>query len=252
MKYLVAFFYILFFLQYGCGKHTGGDKIDPTPEHPTDGPIVDQEPGSEPPSEPIPPVIEAPDDPVVVEDPIDPEPDPEPIPNPTPEEDFKFNIKFGGSSTYNTSARRVKYEKAIQVVQDVIRDPEFKKRVLAHTYGGKVGFASSSKTPAQVYKHMMDGNETLQNTVDNEMDLEVRFYYANNSTVGYTYSSVKYIYVNTKFFDSYKLSSVAANMIHEWLHKLGYGHDSSSTSRRPYSVPYGVGSIMRSIGDKYD
>lgn len=191
------------------------------------------------------------------------EPKPEPIeePQPVPVEtpkpvapSLKVNIKYFGSAS--TTKRKEKYEKAIEVFKKVVASDEFKSRVISHKYNGEYGYAYMSGDPNKrtslVYEHILAGNEKLQPEKDGEVDMEVEFYYANNSTVGYTYPNVKRIYVNTKFFDGYKLSSVAANLIHEWLHKLGYGHDSASTSRRPYSVPYGVGSIMRSLGSKYE
>lgn len=187
---------------------------------------------------------------------LEPKPEPIEVPVPAspvvevvkPEHKLKMNIKFYGSAS--TAARRAKYEKAMLTFQKVTDSSEFKSKVLAFKFQQMSG--DVRKGNEAVYANILDANEKLQPEKDGEVDMEVEFYYAANSTVGYTYPNVKRIYVNTKFFDSYKPSSVAANLIHEWLHKLGYGHDSASTARRPYSVPYGVGSIMRSLGAKYD
>jgi hypothetical protein len=81
--------------------------------------------------------------------------------------------------------------------------------------------------------------------------LEVELYYAANSVVGYTNSGTRRIWVNTKFFNSFQENSVAGNLFHEWLHKLGYTHDVSSTPTRPYSIPYAVGYIMGNIGKNF-
>lgn len=186
------------------------------------------------------------------------EPSPEPIEEPKEivDEgkkefvDIKVNIKYFGSAA--TVARKAKYDRAISLFRKVVGLKAFRTAVINHKYQGKVQFASTNDSTAMVYKKLLEGAETLQPEKDGEVDMEVEFYYANNSTVGYTYPNVKRIWVNTKFFDGYSLSSVAANLIHEWLHKLGYGHDSSATSRRPYSVPYGVGSIMRTLGKEYE
>lgn len=190
------------------------------------------------------------------------EPQPEPIEvkppepvvvTPEPECTIKTNIKYFGSAA--TAARKAKYDKAIELFKKTICDKDFKARVIGHKYNGEYGYAYMSGDPNKrtslVYQHMLDGNEKLQPDKDNEVDIEIEFYYASNSTVGYTYPNSKRVWVNTKFYDGYKINSVAANLVHEWLHKLGYGHDSASTARRPYSVPYGVGSIMRSVGAKY-
>lgn len=195
-----------------------------------------------------PPKSPAGETPIVEPDPkLEPAPTPAPVP-PTSEAPpekagaFKVNIIFSGNEA--TAVRKAKYQKAIDLLTTEIAAKAFKDKVLAHKYDGKAGFASSSDTPLQVYNKLLSGAESLSPTVDNELDLEVRFYYAANSTVGYTYPGVKYIMVNTKFFDGYNTVSVARNLLHEYMHKLGYGHDSSRTTRRPYSVPYAMGSML--------
>lgn len=169
----------------------------------------------------------------------------------TPEELFSvMGVKLVGATAAQTS----KYQKALAIVLKVIKDPAFKSAVLSHKkLNGSLGFENTTDSNATVYRKFLEGSETYKKAeIDRDADLEVKFYYAANSTVGYTYGNVGYIMVNTKFFNTYTPSSVAANFTHEYLHKEGYAHDSAATSRRPYSVPYGIGSIMRSIGKKYE
>lgn len=168
---------------------------------------------------------------------------------PAPVEIFKTNISYSGTKA--TEARKAKYEQAIIVLKKVIASKEFKDRVYAHKYDGISGFASSVATPSEVYAKLLSGAEKLSLTVDNELDMIISFYYADTSVIGYTYATTKTVYVNTKYFDNYRLNSVAANLLHEYMHKLGYGHDSSATARRPYSVPYALGNIMRELGAKF-
>jgi hypothetical protein len=189
-----------------------------------------------------PPIIEP--DPATLPTPV---PQPEPVvnaPSPSAVEFSLSGVKLVGANAAQTD----KYAKAMKVVASVLKDPEFKKKVLAHR-----DFENTTDSQATVLKKLFEGSETYKAAkIDRTAQLEVRFYYAANSTVGYTYPKVGYIMVNTKFFNGYTPSSVAANFIHEYLHKLGYGHDSSATARRPYSVPYGIGGIMRSLGKKYE
>lgn len=183
-----------------------------------------------------------------------PEPQPEPVVQ-TPPPAVEPVLSLTGVKLINaSSSQKSKYDKALVIVQKVMKNPEFKKRILAHKrMDGKSGFENTSDTPARVYEKLLQGSETYKTAnKDGIAQLEVKFYYENNRTVGYTYPSVGYIKVNTKFFNDYTPSSVAANFIHEYLHKLGYGHDSSATTRRPKSVPYGIGSIMRSLGKQYE
>lgn len=80
--------------------------------------------------------------------------------------------------------------------------------------------------------------EVLEDKQKKTVGIELHMYYANNSTVGYTCPGCNYIKMNRKFHQSYSVCTSAGNLAHELDHKLGYGHDSNATSRRPYSVPY--------------
>lgn len=157
---------------------------------------------------------------------------------------FSSEVNF----TNFDSADREKVQRALDLIRQVVQTEEFRDRVLNHRYNGARAFSSTTKTNAQVYQALLDGAETLRPSVDHEMDLELELYTNNsNNVVGYTYPNVLKIWMNTKYFNQYEPCEVARNLIHEWTHKLGYGHDSDVTARRPYSVPYAVGSIVQDI-----
>jgi hypothetical protein len=144
-----------------------------------------------------------------------------------------------------------KMNEALEKVKIVINSTEFKNRILAHTYKGEVTFVQNDNlTNEEIYEKIMIGAESLNLEEDQEMDIDVTMYYKNNSTVGYTYPNTPKTWVNSKFFNKYSHSKVAKNVVHEWTHKLGFGHDYKRTSRRPYSVPYAVGSIIEDLIDE--
>lgn len=174
---------------------------------------------------------------------------PTPNPNvPTQALTFSTNVEL---LNFNTDQAE-KYNSAIELVKLVVATEEFRTKVLNHTYNGSKQFADNQgKTNEQIYQSILDAAEKLYPTKNNRMDLEVELYYANNSVVGYTNGSTTQIWVNTKFFNNYKVNSVAGNLFHEWLHKLGYGHDSAATAKRPYSVPYAIGYIMADIAQDF-
>lgn len=142
-----------------------------------------------------------------------------------------------------------KVEQALELIRQVVRTPEFRDRVLNHKYNGAKSFANNDgKTNAQIYQTFIDGEEKLNPGKNHRMDLQLELYTNNsNNVVGYTYPNVLKIWMNTKYFNQYEPCEVARNLFHEWSHKLGYGHDSASTAKRPYSVPYGIGSIMQDL-----
>jgi hypothetical protein len=167
---------------------------------------------------------------------------------PTQAETFEVNITMINFTT----TQEAKMLKAVELIKRLVASEEFRTRVLNHSYNSvKTYVDNGGKTNRQIYQHILDGNETLKNVKDNEMDVEVELYYENSTTVGYTYPSSNRIWVNTKYFNTYSIASVAANLMHEWLHKLGYKHATTYSVSRDFSVPYGIGRIVRDIGPKY-
>jgi hypothetical protein len=167
----------------------------------------------------------------------------EPVPNDAIT--FETNI-----TTYKfTSAGERKIDKAAALIKEVISSEEFKKKVLNHKVNGKKTFVDNQGlTNLQIYKRILAGSEKLKPAKDNEMDLEVQLYTDNSSnTVGYTYPSRNRVWMNSKYFNQNTPALVTTNMVHEWLHKLGFKHDAKSTPTRKYSVPYAVGYIVRDL-----
>jgi hypothetical protein len=150
-----------------------------------------------------------------------------------------------------TTAELEKLHTAAGLVETVLSSVEFRTEVLNYTYLNKKQFANNAGlTNEQIYRVLKAGAETYRKDMDSRLDLELSMYYKNNSVVGYTYANISRIYTNRKFYSSYKPSSVAVNMVHEWTHKLGFKHDSASTSKRPHSVPYAVGRITGNLAVK--
>jgi hypothetical protein len=164
-------------------------------------------------------------------------------------------LSFGTNIEYMdgfTSASQDKYDQAVILVKKVVATEAFRKRVLGHTFNGTTSFANNNGlTNAQIYQTILDAAERLKPIKNNTLDVGVKLYYENSTIVGYTSSSITYINVNSKFFDQFDANAVAGNLFHEWLHKLGYGHDSAATAIRPYSVPYAIGYIIRDLGKNF-
>ena len=151
-----------------------------------------------------------------------------------------------------TSSQEAKIQAAEMKIKDVVGSEEFRSAVLNHTYGGKKTFVDNKGlTNAQIYQKILDGAETLQPKKNNAMDMSVKLYYQNSIVVGYTTTGSKTINMNTKYFNTYTSSGVSHNMMHEWLHKLGFTHATSYTVSRNYSVPYAIGNIMGKLAFKY-
>lgn len=161
---------------------------------------------------------------------------------------FKTNVSYMNLTT----SQKTKYNQAVAIVKKVIATEAFRTKVLNFTYAGVRRFVDNKgRTNAQIYQSVLDAAETLKPIKNNTMDIGVKMYYASNSVVGYTSTAYSYINVNTKFFSNYTANQVAGNLMHEWLHKLGYSHDASATASRPYSVPYAIGYMIRDLGKSF-
>lgn len=168
---------------------------------------------------------------------------------PTQALSFSTNVKYLEGFA---ASDEDKYDQAVSIVKKVVATEAFRTKVLNHMWNGSKKFADNNGlTNAQIYQSILDAAEKLSPKKNNTMDVGVKLYYNSNNVVGYTNPSITYINVNTKYFDSYDANEVAGNLFHEWLHKVGYGHDSSVTAKRPYSVPYAVGYMIRDLGKKF-
>ena len=167
---------------------------------------------------------------------------------PTQAMTFDTNVRTIGM----TSSQEAKIQAAERKIRAVIGSEAFRTRVLNHTYNGKKTFVDNKGlTNAQIYQKILDGAESLTPAKNNAMDISVKLYYQNSSTVGYTTTSSTTINMNTKFFNQYTSSQVAHNMMHEWMHKLGFSHAVNYSTKRNYSVPYALGTIMNDLAPKF-
>lgn len=151
-----------------------------------------------------------------------------------------------------TSSQEAKLQSAERKIKDVIASSAFRTAVLNHKFNGKKTFKDNGGlTNAQIYQRIIDGAEKLQPSKNNRMDMGVKMYYENSNTVGYTMTNSKNINMNKKFFNKYTAASVSRNMMHEWLHKLGFKHAVNYSTSRNYSVPYAIGNLVGKLAKKY-
>ncbi len=156
-------------------------------------------------------------------------------------------------TTYSmTSSQEAKIQSAEYKIKKVVGSDAFRTKILNFTYNGMKKFNNNNGlTNTQIYQKILDGMENFKAIKNNAMDLNIKVYYENTSTVGYTTPSSSYINMNTKFFNTYTANQVAGNMTHEWLHKLGFDHATYYSPSRDYSVPYAIGKIMRDLAANY-
>ena len=153
---------------------------------------------------------------------------------------------------FNTSDR-AKVNAAKEALEKIMNSEEFKQRVINFTWNGVRQFNNNNgMTNEQIYDHLMTGSEVLIPDTVGVMNFDLTLYRSKNpwsKVKGYTTPDSMRIYMNTKFFrqSSWTVADVAGNMAHEWVHKMGFGHDYRHNEERPYSVPYAIGHIVGEI-----
>jgi hypothetical protein len=164
-----------------------------------------------------------------------------------------LTVQFDGVRYFNQQ-QYDKLQAAKKVIDVLINTEAFKKRVQDFTYGGQKAFVQNNGlSNQQVYDLLMTGAEKYprQTSEDQTMNFDLELYsprwYQSNNVLGYTSQDTKTIFINRNFYNRAEIFEIAMNLTHEWCHKVGFGHDSRATERRPYTVPYGIGYIIRDL-----
>ena len=150
---------------------------------------------------------------------------------------FDFNVTMLKTERW----RENKIHNAIELLRRVFASPEFKRKILNHDYYGRKMFdRNMGLSNWQIYRRILRGMEKLNPYPNNAMDLEIQFYTDYNSIVlGFTRPNTHTVWINNKYFNKRKPAQIAASLVHEWLHKVGFGHEFQRTENRNFSVPYG-------------
>lgn len=159
----------------------------------------------------------------------------------------KINID---GTRLNSFARREKMTRVAQEMHTVINSKIFQDEILKMKpfKGERSKFKDASN--GVIYKMIMEGAEVLDPTVDHELDIYLDDYYAFSSAIGKTSGGSKWIYVNTRYFDSMHSKKVGSLCLHEYGHKLGFSHDFRATTDRPSSICYQLNVAYDNAYDK--
>lgn len=143
-----------------------------------------------------------------------------------------------------------KVQRAAQLIRRIVASEEFKQKVLNYTFQGKKQFNDNAGlSNRQIYQKILEGSEKMTGLGKNStMDLELELYTDHESnTIGYTYPNIVRVFMNRKYFNKFRPYEVADNMMHEWLHKIGFDHEVKVTPERRHSVPYAIGYIVKAM-----
>ncbi len=142
-----------------------------------------------------------------------------------------------------TPEENEKHEVACALVEVMANTEEFYTRWMNSDLKRLNGMAKW-----QAYDLFMSGKEKLSKDVDHEIDVDVEVYSANTNVIGWTLPTVIWTKLNRKYFDQFNYAQVGMNLVHEWVHKLGFDHLSATDYG---SLPYCIGYLMRDMINEY-
>lgn len=130
-------------------------------------------------------------------------------------------------------------------LHQILNSTMFRDKLLKLSMTQKNGERSKWKdaTNMEIYRRLMSGADRFNETEDNVINLYVDDYYTIKNVIGYTTLNSKYIYVNTKYFDTRSNMLVGSNILHEYGHQVGFSHDFWNTPQRNNSLCYQLNRI---------
>ncbi len=141
---------------------------------------------------------------------------------------------------------------SFHVIEQVMNSETFKHRVInfVNKKGQRAYESNNGLTNEQVYAFLMGGKELINGeATEGEMNFDLKRYTNYFSKViGYTNpGKSNLIKVNSKFYRKFDVPEVTGNLVHEWIHLMGFFHGSAASHD---SVPYAVGYIARDLAKK--
>lgn len=173
-------------------------------------------------------------------------------------------LKFPEKSIILTHVR-----KAIEILPKVLNSEEFKQGILAYTRkNGKQEFSRNylwnnkeeKLTNKEILNTLFEGNEYTLPKTENQMNLHVKMKKCKKwenifkrkwckGIIGHTYpKSSEWITVNWQFYKGYKAPQIVNNLVHEWIHLLGFTHGPKKTMGE--EITYVAGKLAQRIAQK--
>jgi hypothetical protein len=164
--------------------------------------------------------------------------------------EWKADIRYVGFSADDIK----KVQGAVKMIKKIIASDEFRELVINYRFLDKKQFhENSGYSNEEIYQLILLGSETTGNRLaNNTMNVELELYEDNSKTIGYTYPHTTKIWMNRKYFHKYTKAQVAGNLMHEWLHKLGFTHAVKWDKDREHSVPYAIGYLIEDLAIKFE
>jgi hypothetical protein len=150
------------------------------------------------------------------------------------------DLKFKVHNKVNFSEKeRTTFLEALEEAKKVINSSDFKDRAVNLPLEQTNGFS-----PLEIYNKFISGADSFNTEEDGYIDVHITMYHSFKNTVGYTYPTTWFTWINRKFFSRFDHAEIAGHVIHEYMHNVGFGHKSAGDKN---SVPYAYGYLVRDM-----
>lgn len=164
--------------------------------------------------------------------------------------------------TGGTKRTKELYRRGLEKALEVMNGDEFKEAVHNYEWRDSNGILRKNfklnknelgeHSRGELYNLLMSGWDKFDKSRDGDIDVDATIYYKRWSGVkGYTYGNTRKTWSNTKFWtgpsEQEIIAGIAANIIHEYMHNMGFGHAFDWNPTREFTVPYAIGTIIYNI-----
>lgn len=163
--------------------------------------------------------------------------------------------------------QKTKFELALSLLEEVLNSNEFKEKVLTYKRADGQRLyqknhlwndADHTLSNEDVYNIIMAGDEKMRPNTFGEMNINAKIRKCSwfkqkvsvwcRKVIGSTNPSAsEWMTLNWKFYRKYEVPNMLANIVHEWVHLLGFLHGRKNMNQE---VPYVVGRIAGQIAKK--
>jgi hypothetical protein len=156
-------------------------------------------------------------------------------------------------ATALTGKPKLLFDRAKQVLETVINDPEFEEKVREREFTSRLLLTDTGQKEQAdddtITLIIASGKESQENPGDTVIEMTVELASLAVKVLGEVVPPNPAIRVNRTFFDECVAAddpvALAAVLMHEWMHVAGFRHPGNGTKR---DVPFGIGKIVEELG----
>lgn len=177
-------------------------------------------------------------------------------------------IKFVPENvTFPDGPQKIKFERALAIMEEVMNSEEFKVKVIGYERNGNRSYqknylwneSQKRLSNEDIYEVIMNGDEKMRAGTPGEMNFNSWVKVCNTlqmatiwcrQVIGSTTPDTSHVIkLNWTFYRNFETHQMVSNMVHEWIHLLGFLH---GNDRITEEVPYVVGGIAGAVAKKFE